>query len=146
MIKTIQSSLFSVLLKPLIIKLVIGGQAKSIMNRNLHGMYHLQDDLVNNYPYWDQIDGNNSLWFGKEYPNKYSKHYQEQTQRRWFLGPREYHGKVTGYIIGPKGIDDPPTRIIKGWKYFDNEWKEATGSEITFLDLSPSELSSFSVI
>ena len=121
-------------------ELFLAGKAKSLELLKVQGIYHLQDAHVNSYPYWDQLDGNNSLWFGKEYKFKFSQEYQTNTQRSWFLGPRKRLGELDGYIIGPKGIDQPPTRIIKGWEYFDNEWKVANESEIAFQDLSPSEL------
>ena len=125
--------------KPLVMELVLTGQAKALVPLNVQGIYHLQDAHVNAYPYWDQLDGNNSLWFGKEYEFKFSRKYQTNTQRSWFLGSRKRLGELDGYIIGPKGIDQPPTRIIKGWEYFDNEWKAASDSGITFRDLSPSK-------
>ena len=118
-------------------ELVLAGQAMSLESLNVTGIYHLQEKLVNSYPHWNQQDGENSIWFGKE-----SQYYPIQIQRRWSLGPKELLGGMDGYMIGPKGIDQPPTHIIKGWEYFDNEWKVAADSEITFQDLSPSELSS----
>ena len=123
-------------------ELVLAGQAKSLEPLNVTGIYYLQEKLVNSYPHWDQQDGENSIWFGKEFDYSNfdeSQYYPIQTQRRWFLGPRELLGGMDGYIIGPKGIDQPPTHIIKGWEYFDNEWKVAADSEITFRDLSPSK-------
>ena len=130
-------------------KLVIDGEVKSILPSNIQGIYQLQDALVNNYPHWNQKNGENSIWFGKEfrYDSWYASwQYPIETQRRWFLGPRELLGYMDGYIIGPKGIDQSPTRITKGWEYFYNEWKEVADSEIVFQDLSPSGLSSFLVI
>ena len=132
-------STVSVMSKPLVMELVLTGQVKALLPLKVQGIYHLQDAHVNSYPYWDQLDGNNSLWFGKEYKFKFSQEYQTNTQRSWFLGPRKRLGELDGYIIGPKGIDEPPTRIIKGWKYFDNDWKAAGNSEIIFQDISPSE-------
>ena len=129
----------SVLSRPLVMELVLTGQVKALLPLKVQGIYHLQDALVNGYPYWDQLNGNNSLWFGKEYEFKFSWWYRTNTQRSWFLGPRKRLGELDGYIIGPKGIDEPPTRIIKGWKYFDNDWKAAGNSEIIFQDISPSE-------
>ena len=124
----------SVLPKPLFMELVLAGQAMSLESLNVTGIYHLQEKLVNSYPHWNQQDGENSIWFGKE-----SQYYPIQIQRRWSLGPKELLGGIDGYIIGPKGIDQPPTRIIKGWEYFNNEGKVAADSEITFRDLSPSK-------
>ena len=124
-------------------ELVLTGQAKALLPLNVQGIYHLQDAPVNNYPHWDQQNGENSIWFGKEFHYSFldeSQYYQIKTQRRWFLGPRELLGGMDGYIIGPKGIDQPPIHIIKGWEYFDNEWKVAADSEVTFRDLSPSKL------
>ena len=128
-------------------ELFLAGQAKSLEPLKVQGIYHLQDAHVNGYPYWDQLDGNNSLWFGKEYEFKFSRKYQTNTLRSWFLGPRKHLGELYGYIIGPKGIDQPPTRIIKGWEYFHFEWKKAADFEIIFQDLSQSNIiPCFSVI
>ena len=131
--------------KPLVMELFLVGQAKSSLEPlKVQGIYHLQDAHVNSYPHWHQQNGVNSIWFGKEYD--YNYHYYSwklpiKTQRRWFLGPRELLGGMNGYIVGPKSMDQPPTRIVKGWEYFDdNEWKVAADSEITFQDLSPSKL------
>ena len=133
----------SVLPKPLYMELVLAGHAKSLEALNVTGIYQLQEKLINSYPHWNQQHGENSIWFGKEYD--YNSWYQSwwlpiKTQRRWFLGPNELLGEMDGYIIGSKGIDQPPTRLVKGWEYFDNEWKVAADSEITFQDLSPSKL------
>ena len=130
-------------------ELVLADQVKSLLPLNIQGTYHLQGSLVNNYPHWIQQNGENSIWFGKEFDyNSWDESlwYPIKTQRRWFLGPSELLGGMDGYIIGPKGIDQPPTRIIKGWEYFDNEWKEADDSEIIFQDLSPSELLTYQAI
>ena len=125
-------------------QLVLTGKAKALVPRNVQGIYHLQDAHVNSYPHWDQQNGVNSIWFGKEFDYSHfheSQYYAIQTQRRWFLGPRELLGGMNGYIIGPKSVDQPPTRIVKGWEYLDdNGWNVAADSEITFRDLSPSKL------
>ena len=132
----------SVLPKPLVMELVLAGQAKSLEPLNVTGIYYLQEKLVNSYPHWDQQDGENSIWFGKEFDhNHWFFTWKEpiKSLRRWFIGPRELLGGMEGYIIGPMGIDQPPTCIIEGWEYFVNEWKVAADSEITFRDLSPSK-------
>ena len=115
--------------KPLVIELVLGGQAKSLEPLNLHGIYHLQDEHVNNYPYWYQINGSHAIWFF-------------DSTRRWYLGPKQYLGgqHYDINLIGPRGIDKAPTQIRKGWKYWHNAWKDAADSEIIFQDLSPSKL------
>ena len=124
-------------------ELVLAGQAKSLEPLNVTGIYYLQEKLVNSYPHWNQQEGENSIWFGKEFHYNFwdESQYSIKSQRRWFLGPRELLGGMNGYIVGPKSMDQPPTRIVKGWEYFDdNEWKVAADSEITFRDLSPSKL------
>ena len=50
----------SVLSKPLVMELVLTGQVKALLPLKVQGIYHLQDAYVNSYPYWDQLDGNNS--------------------------------------------------------------------------------------
>ena len=136
----------SVMSKPLVMELVLTGKAKDLLSLNVQGTYYLQDAHVNSYPYWDQQNGVNSIWFGKEFDyNSWFFTWKEpiKSLRRWFLGPRELHGGMEGYILGPMGIDQPLTCIIKGWEYFDNEWKAASDSEIIFQDLSPSKSTSF---
>ena len=126
-------------------KLFLSGEVKYVLPLETQGIYHLQDKLVNNYPHWHQINGSNSIWFGKEYSySSFQESWKEQvkSQRRWFLGPRKLLGGKHGYIIGPKGISNPPTRILQGWMYIKNdEWREAIDSEIIFQDLSPSKSS-----
>ena len=57
----------SVLPKPLVMELVLAGQAKSLDPLNVTGIYSLQEKLVNSYPHWNQQDGENSIWLGKEF-------------------------------------------------------------------------------
>ena len=108
-------------------ELILAGQAKSLMVLNINGTYLFKGDLVNSYPYWVQENGGNAIWFRDGY-------------RRWYLGPKEYIG---GYhsdisLMGPRGIDKAPTRIILGWSYLENGTRiSAATSEIVFKDLSP---------
>ena len=118
---------------PLMIDLVLNGPAKALSW--FHGIYHLQDKLVNSYPYWHQIDGDYGIWFGKR--SSFDFPYLTIYKRRWFLGPKKILGQDLGLIMGPLGIDISPTRIGNGWSYYYQGWNEAASSEIIFQDISP---------
>ena len=105
-------------------KLIRDGDTKN-NEGNSQGVYILGEKLVNSYPYWYQQNGSNALWFVKTY-------------RIWMVGPKIHLGQTIGGIIGPRGIDRSPTRIVNGWKYYANGiWKDAASSEIMFKDLTP---------
>ena len=105
-------------------KLILNGDANKKQGER-QGIYILGEKLVNNHPYWEQQNGSSALWFLK-------------VIRYWMVGPKTYLGQDHGGIIGPQGIDRSPTRIISGWRYFDNVlWKDAATSEIEFKNLSP---------
>ena len=121
-------------------KLILAGQAKSLEPLKLHGIYHLQDELVNNYPCWNQQNGSYSIWFIKEYFGDWGIDGQERNSGRyWYVGPKEGNGENHKSIMGPRGIDISPSRIRYGWKYYHDGWKEAAPSEIIFQDVSPSK-------
>ena len=106
-------------------KLILNGDAKNKQG-NKQGIYSLGEKLVNSYPYWEEQNGSNALWFVK-------------TFRYWMMGPKTHLGQDFGGINGPRGIVSSPTKILNGWKYYDNGiWKDATVSEIMFKDLSHS--------
>ena len=105
-------------------KLILNGDAKNKQGIK-QGIYSLGEKLVNSYPYWLKPNGNHALWFSDTY-------------RRWYIADKEYLGQGVSGIRGPRGIDMSPTRIVNGWRYFDNNgyFKDATNSEILFKDLS----------
>ena len=118
-------------------KLVLAGQAKTLEALNLQGIYHLQKELVNSYPFWNQLNGNNAIWFGRRYVAEWWK--EKKSYRYWHVGQKKYLGGDIGEILGPRGIDISPSRITSGWRYYSDGWKEAEFSEIIFQDLSPSK-------
>ena len=120
-------------------QLVLAGKAKLLDPLNLQGIYRLQKDLVNNYPYWNQLNGTYSIWFGKEYFDYNRLGRQKKGGRYWHIGPKEHLGYDNGNILGPRGIDISPSRITSGWRYHYDGWKEAAPSEIIFQDMSPSK-------
>ena len=107
-------------------KLILNGVASN-MHGSKQGIYSLGEKLVNSYPFWEQQNGNNALWFVKTY-------------RLWMVGPKIHLGQTNGGIIGPRSIDRSPTNIINWWRYADYNGirNDATASEILFKDLSPS--------
>ena len=126
--------------RPLTMKLIISGEAHSEVLHALQGIYQLQDELVNNHPCWNKIDGSYAMWFGNDivliwpwiWPNP-----------RWYIGLKNYMGRNNGNITGPLGIDISPTQITRGWGFYINNgshhgWIEAGPSEIIFQDISPS--------
>ena len=135
MIDIIQLFAFSVMPKPLMMKLVLAGQAKSLLPLGLDGIYHLQDELVNTHPFWNQVNGNNSIWFGKEDFIGFLR--ARRNYRYWHIGPKEHLGTNMGNILGPRGIDISPTRLTNGWRLYSNGLKEVAPFEITFQDQSP---------
>ena len=118
-------------------KLVLAGQAKTLEPLNLQGIYHLQMELVNSHPFWNQLNGSNSIWFGKEDVGEWWEN--RKNYRYWHVGQNRYLGEDIGEILGPRGIDISPSRITSGWRYHSDGWKEAAPSEIIFQDLSPSK-------
>ena len=123
--------------RPLIIKLIISGEARSEDLRALQGIYHLQDELVNNHPCWNKIDGGYAMWFGNDYVMNWP--YPWNYYRRWYVGLKNYKGRSNGNITGPLGIDISPAQITRGWRFYSiNGWIEAGPSEIIFQDISPS--------
>ena len=106
-------------------KLILNGDAKDTQGVNKQGIYILGEKLVNSYPYWEQQNGINALWF-------------RDIIRRWYVGPKEYLGEGISGIRGPIGVDKSPTQIVNGWTYnYNGLWKDASNSEIMFKDLSP---------
>jgi hypothetical protein len=126
--------------RPLIIKLIISGKARSELPHALQGIYHLQDELVNNYPCWIRIDGSYAIWFGNDYVVPWYEYGNEHFYRRWYIGLKNDIGGRHGNVIGPLGIDISPTQITRGWWIFDinNGLIESGPSEIIFEDISPS--------
>ena len=118
--------LSKVLPRPNVMELILMSDAKEL-HKEKQGIYFLKDKLINNHPYWEQQNGTNALWFQKFYG--------------WMVGPKTNLGHDIGGIIGPKGIDRSPTKILNGWKYAANGlWKDAASSEIMIKDLSPGML------
>ena len=105
-------------------KLILNGDAKNKQGSK-QGIYILREKVINSYPYWEQQNGSNAMWFIGRY-------------RQWLIGPKNLLGKDWSGIRGPQGIDLSPTSIINGWKYYENGvWKDAVSSEIIFKDLTP---------
>ena len=105
-------------------KLILNSNAKNEQGSK-EGIYVLREKLINSYPYWEQQNGSNAIWF-------------RETNRRWYIGPKNYLGGGLSGIRGPRGIDRSPTQIINGWRYYDNGiWKDTSASEIIFKDLTP---------
>ena len=110
--------------------LILNSDAKNEQGSK-QGIYVLGEKLINSYPYWAQQNGSNAIWF-------------RETNRRWYIGPKNYLGGGLSGIRGPRGIDRSPTQIINGWRYYDNGiWKDTSASDIIFKDLTPSKLFSF---
>ena len=118
-------------------KLVLAGQAKTLEPLNLQGIYHLQKELVNSYPYWNQVNGSNAIWFRRKDVGEWWK--INKSYRHWHVGQKKNLGGDIGKILGPRGIDISPSRITSGWRYHSDGWKEAAHSEIIFQDLSSSK-------
>ena len=96
-------------------KLVLAGQAKTLEPLNLQGIYHLQKELINSYPFWNQLNGSNSIWFGKVTVQKWWK--ERNNYRYRHIGQKKNLGGDIGEILGPVGIDISPSRITSGWRY-----------------------------
>ena len=120
---------------PLKLKLQLSGEAKNIQwkragpwdlkAKTTNGIYSLASKKINGYPYWIHEDQDQAIWF-----NKISK--------AWFIGDIEDLGEnvsgisgeylnILSYFLnfscnvdlfqGPKGEDDYPSAIVRGWKY-----------------------------
>ena len=115
--------LLLVLPRPVIMKLKLGGKVKKLYE-HISGIYMLESNLVNSYPYWIQQNGDRAIWY-------------DEIGKKWNLGHQKYNGR-NGWmeILGPFGNDKPPSQIFQHWKYYDNSWIEASHSDIIFEDLS----------
>ena len=85
-------------------KLFIGGEAQKHQDLK-GGTYFLQEDKINNKPFWIHQSGYKAIWWS---PNDY-----------WNIGGFSNLGKTQTGIYGPKNNESPPNQIKNGWQYCD---------------------------
>ena len=79
----------------------------------LEGTYTIADDMVNDNPYWLQLDGSKALWYAKT---------------GWGFGPKSilgkgYHDHVGVVLYSDDAVEDPT--LVKNWKYWAPGWTQA---------------------
>ena len=66
--------------------------------------YFLENELVNQYPYWTNSANGQAIWF-------------DGNGSTWLVGVTKNVGTNIGGILGPSGKDDWPHEIRDGWRY-----------------------------
>ena len=109
---------------PTKLRLVLKGEAKRHQGSRA-GVYILQKNFVNTYPYWKNKSKEYSIWF-------------DLGNGTWFVGDTKDLGSVMCGIKGPYGEDDWPQNISANWKYSDGTgtWPKAGTGDVVFEDLS----------
>ena len=113
-------------------KLSISGEAQQ-QHGVKGGTYFLQEDKINNKPYWIHQSGGNAIWWNDKYDY-------------WMVGNFENLGKDFGNIAGPSKNDSPPNQITNGWQcYYDGtnddetNWHDTNGVHFEDWTFKPSK-------
>ena len=86
----------------------------------LEGSYTIANDMVNNKPYWIQVDGSNALWYAKT---------------GWGFGPISILG--AGYedhmglvLFSNDEVDGP--NLVNNWIFWNSEigWVQAENEDV----------------
>ena len=67
------------------------------------GIYFLQEDKINNKPYWIHQSHGKAIWW--------------DNNGFWVVGNFGNLGSSTASIIGPSNNNSPPNQITNGWQY-----------------------------
>ena len=112
-------------------KLSISGEAHN-HHGSKGGTYFLQEDMINDKPYWIHQSGGKAVWWNS---NDY-----------WMVGKFENLGKDFGNIIGPSKNDSPPNQITNGWQYYydgtnddETNWHDTNGVHFEDWTFKPSK-------
>ena len=93
----------------------------NINHSDTRGYYLLSHDNVNGFPYWNQQNGNNAIWF------------QKSIYSGWTLGLKDFLGQKYSGVIGPDGITAWPRLISNGYSYWDGlAWQSNFSNDVTF--------------
>ena len=86
----------------------------------LEGSYTIANDMVNNKPYWIQVDGSNGLWYAKT---------------GWGFGPISILGAGyedhTGLVLFSNDEVDGPN-LVNNWIFWNSEigWVQAENEDV----------------
>ena len=94
-------------------KLSISGEAHN-HHGSKGGTYFLQEDMINDKPYWVHQSGGKAIWWNIKYD-------------MWMIGNFEDLNKNLGSIKSPPNNARPPNQITNDWRYWNGtNWLNIT--------------------